>query len=195
MISVVPSTSYRQAFESLELARFKLLTNRLLTFASTPEKDDTKIHDFDVTIKDNEAMLTAMHVPKASVMCFGVRATAAAAPSRSTNAMAALMHHGRAAYARTAMISSDEVAGWFTGGNAKGQLAQRTCRFLGRPLHSRRRNNRLTVHSQFHLILNRTPPARSTCAVLSTARRPPHTAATHPAWCPFITCLHPYEQC
>ena len=27
------------------------------------------------------------------------------------------------------MISSDEVAGWFNGGNAKGQLAQRTCSF------------------------------------------------------------------
>ena len=97
MISVVPSTSYRQAFESLELARFKLLTVRLRTFASTPEKDATEIHDFDVTIEDNEAMLTAMHVPNASVMCFGVRATAAAAASRSTNAMAARMHHGRAA--------------------------------------------------------------------------------------------------
>ena len=132
MISVVPSTLCRQAYESLELARFKLMTVRLLTFASTPQKDATEIHDFDVTIENNEAMLTAMHVPNASMMCFGVRANAAAAHSHPTNAMAALMHHGRAAYARTTMLSSDEVAGWFTGENVKGQLAQRTCSFLER---------------------------------------------------------------
>ena len=186
MISVVPSTSYRQAYESLELSWFKLLIVCLLTFASTPEEDAAETHDFDVTSEDNEAMLTAMHVPNASVI--GVRATAAAAPSHPTNAMAALLHHGRAAYARTAMTSSDGVAGWFTGEYAKGQLAQRTCSFLRRPLHpTRRRNSRLTVHIQFHLILAHTPPALSTCAVPITARRPPHTAATHPAWCLSLT--------
>ena len=47
-----------------------------------------------------------------------------------TNAMAALMHHGRAPYARTAMISSDNVASWFTAASAKGKLAQETCSFL-----------------------------------------------------------------
>ena len=188
MITVVPSTSYRQAYESFELSRFKLLTVRLLTFASSPEKDAAEIHDFDVTSEDNEAMLTATHVPNASVT--GVRATAAVAPSHPTNAMAALLHHGRAAYARTALISSDGVARWFTREYAKGQLAQRTCSFLGRH-PTRRRNSRLTIYIQFQIILAHTPPARSTCAVPSTARRPPHTAATHPTWCPSITSLHP----
>ena len=83
---MLPSTSYRQAYESLELARFKLLTVRLLAFASTPEKDATERHNFKMTIEDNEAMLTAMHVPNVSVMCFGVQATAAGAPSHPTNA-------------------------------------------------------------------------------------------------------------
>ena len=186
MISVVPSTLFRQAYESLELSRFKLLTVRFLTFASTPEKDAAEKHDFDVTSEDNEAMLTAMHVSNASVI--GVRATAAAAPSHPTNAMAALLHHGRAAYARTAMISSHGVAGWFAGEHAQGQLTRRTCSFLGRPVHpTRRRVSRLTVHIQFHLRLAHTPPALSTCALHSRARRPPHTAATHPACCPSIT--------
>ena len=62
MVRVPPSTSYWQAYESLELVRFKLLTVRLLTFASTPEKDAYELHDFNVTIEDNEAMLTSMHV-------------------------------------------------------------------------------------------------------------------------------------
>ena len=111
----------------------------------------------------------------------------AAAPSHPTNAMAALLHHERAAYARTATISSDGVAGWFTGEYAKGQVAQRSCSFLGRPLHPTRiRNSRLTVQIQNHLILAHAPPALSTCTVPSTAGRPPHTAATHPAWCPSI---------
>ena len=53
-----------------------------------------------------------------------------------------------------------------------------------RPLHpTRRRNSRLTIHIQFHLVLAHTTPALSTYAVPSTARRPPHTAATHPR-CP-----------
>ena len=76
-----------------------------------------------------EAMLTAMHYPT-SVMRFGVRATADAAPSHPTSAMAALMHHGRAAYARRAMISSEEVAGWFTRQMQIGNW--RTCSFLER---------------------------------------------------------------
>ena len=57
MISVVPSTSYRQAYASLELSPFKLLIVRLLTFPSTPEKDAAEIHDFDVPSDGNEAML------------------------------------------------------------------------------------------------------------------------------------------
>ena len=54
-----------------------------------------------------------MHLPNASVI--GVRDVAAAAPNHPTNhlinAMTALLHLGRAVYARTAMISSDGGAG------------------------------------------------------------------------------------